>query len=508
MVWLPLIVFFCIYGVLGGIGSLLLFFQVEPFTSIYLEHSGIVFPVMSVDERQTFLLILLGSPIFLFLGYSFTIFLLKKLRVHLTISSDLSLPAWMAHLIFYCFFFFAVNSLMKSSAFSGLGSWGSYSQWINLRVSIFNSLSFFEFTNIYRWLPCLSALVILMPVKTRMEAIARWFPIFLTIIIDFCMYQKIPLLLTLVMGIGSLFLQTVFRDKTRIPKISTKLAISIFGLIMVYLVAVFLPSLGTKIQLSSQYLLNKQAKEVVLTNESKMLDVTKSVTTQLAREDISNKEDTDKSQQQPPQVIMNQSTKSIEIKKITSASANPLLTSSIPAIYIFKHPLTKFKYSVFTLFSRLTGPLIYYPVVFPKMTPFYSIDFGQDILGLGNMPNDNQVIWHAMYPNDTGCAAAPVNFVFYSQGGLFVCFIGMGLVGILLGFFWYFILNASGGIRLRSMVATTLILFTMQLGIDSIRNAMIVSYGYFWALLLIVGLYYISVIMNRIKKNYFYAGTI
>ncbi len=120
------------------------------------------------------------------------------------------------------------------------------------------------------------------------------------------------------------------------------------------------------------------------------------------------------------------------------------------------------------------------------------------------MPDDNRVVWLAMYPDKPGAVTAPINFVLFSQGGLFVVFGMMFVVGCIIGMFWYLIVNSEGGLIHGIISGTLLILFTLHLSIDSLRNSVVVSYGFIWAGLLVVLLYLLAC-FGEIKKIQQYA---
>ncbi len=64
LLWLPMIIFFLVYGLLCGVGSLFLLWHIEPITSIYTQHTGVVLPQLSQNERLIFILIFAGGPLF------------------------------------------------------------------------------------------------------------------------------------------------------------------------------------------------------------------------------------------------------------------------------------------------------------------------------------------------------------------------------------------------------------------------------------------------------------
>lgn len=409
LIWLPVIFFIAGYAVLVGIGASLLLYRIEPFLSIYQYHSGVTLPLLSSHEHSVFLNILLGGPLCLIIGYGIIMSFCKQRNLHLNFRTDLNFSPLIVNLLYYAFFIVALISLYSAGSFSNISSWTSYNSWVNARWSLFNQLSFFEFVNFYMWLPTLAALVLLIKPNSNSTKIIRWLPMLLTIGVDILLYQKKPILLTLIVCFGAIWVHNLLINPKHFTRTLITAFIAAVSAILVYTVIVSVPNLG------------------------------------------------------------NSST-------TTTRTDNEL-------------NLSRFNYAVFSLIARSPGPVLYYPVVFPKQHEFYSFDIGQNMLGFGKMPDDNLVIWQAMYPNQPGGATAPINFVFYSQGGLGVVYIGMFIVGMLIALCWHLTLNSKGGIYLRSLFGISLLVYSMHLSIDSLRNTTSVTYGYIWAGLLMLVLY-------------------
>lgn len=140
-----------------------------------------------------------------------------------------------------------------------------------------------------------------------------------------------------------------------------------------------------------------------------------------------------------------------------------------------------FFYALLAPMTRTSVPAIYYSFVFPHEHPFYGLDIGQDILGFGAMPDDNKVVWRRMNPDiEDGSVAAPFHFVLYSQVGLPGALVGSFLVGLALGWGWFFVLGRIQTPIISAMAGSLIILLAIYLAIDSVRNSLIVSYGVIW----------------------------
>ena len=95
-------------------------------------------------------------------------------------------------------------------------------------------------------------------------------------------------------------------------------------------------------------------------------------------------------------------------------------------LYVLLSPLT-----------RTSVAAVTYPVVFPRVQPYYPLDVGQDILGFGAMPDDNLLIYSVLWPeHGIGAIGAPFPVALYSQGGLWLAFLGSLLVGLGLALAW------------------------------------------------------------------------
>ncbi|MHB8656947.1 MAG: hypothetical protein ACYC91_03185 [Solirubrobacteraceae bacterium] len=148
-------------------------------------------------------------------------------------------------------------------------------------------------------------------------------------------------------------------------------------------------------------------------------------------------------------------------------------------------------YAALAPLTRTSGPALVYPAVYPHLHPYYGLDLGLDILGIGRSPNDNSVIWHVMNPNLSGLSAAPFQFPLYSQVGLIWTLVMCVILGLLFNLAW----RAAGSSRwprdVSAVLRSLMIILALYVATDSIRNSLVSSYGIAWAaiaLLMVVGL--------------------
>lgn len=464
--WMPVLVFLSSYLALSGLGSLLLLFHIEPFTTALEQQAGFIVPFLTSDEKITFLYILIGGPLCFIAAYKWVTAKLsgKKNSVNL---KNLGLDSYSyrnVQGIYYFCLIIAILSLHKGGAFSHLSAWKNYDAWINARWTLFSILSFFEFVNMYTVLPFLSAFVLISyPGNQRttsrigygMHQLLRWLPTFFSICVGVLLYQKKPILQTIIISTVTLLLFDLFKNKTvAFSHIIRRLFMLVATLISVYLIIIF------SIHFYAHYVKASFPAENYQSSRSNLAHSL----------GFQSQEMHDKVRQQDEEIN--------PIPVVYKPEERPSTTT-------FSGIKKGFLQTFLNLFMRTAGPALFYPVIFPEKHEFFPIDIGQDVIGFGGMPDDNRVIWDAMYPEKAGAAMAPINFVLYSQGGVLVVFLGMALVGAYIGACWCLILNSKGDIRIRSLLGTVTLLFSLHIGMDSLRNITLSSYGFLWPTLFI-----------------------
>ena len=360
-----------------------------------------------------------------------------------------------ANIVFYALLLWSLWSLSSGGAFSLLYTWSGYDDWVRARWTLFSSLSFFEFANIYMFLPTAAALVVL-AIKPRgaLDHGLRWLPTVLTLGVDLMIFQKKPLLLTLLSSGGALWLSAVLSRRAGLARDVMIAAVSCATLVTLYFALVLTPYLLTQWGVHSELIAGRK----------------------------------------PPSGTAQQ-----EMAERLGFGRGRAPVEPPPRPFGRPPQLIAADYAALSLIMRTPGPALYYPVVFPRQHPFYNLDLGQDILGIGSMPDDNHVVWRAMYPGIAGGAAAPFNFVLYSQGGIAVSLLGAAVVGALAALCWLLALSSSGGVNIRSLLGVLLLLFTMHLSIDSLRNTAIVSYGFIWGGAFVLAAYAIENLLLKAR---------
>jgi len=143
-------------------------------------------------------------------------------------------------------------------------------------------------------------------------------------------------------------------------------------------------------------------------------------------------------------------------------------------------------YAAMAPFTRASVPALYYPVIYPAHHAFYGPDFGQDIVGIGQYPDDNVVVWHYINGPIAGTTAVPFQFTLYSEDGIVGALLVSPLIGAALALGW----------RLRrrlprawsGLLGAMVLIFAAFMSEDSLRNSVLVSYGVLYGLLFLAAM--------------------
>lgn len=418
---------------------MVLLFGPESFWGWYHFFSGAIIPDIFWEDLIYILLLLNISPILMWLGYELGLIAKQKIKVNFDAGFG---PSDNKEKLIKYFFaislFVGFMSILKTNSISNLGSWLNYNDWIHGRWDIFNTLSFFEFVNIYMLIPILGTLFFL-SVKESNRIIVAILVLLSVTFIEVLLFQKKALVVSVLLFFFVIYVYYFGGHNPRKTVNKKVFFIAFIVALAIYLLYVVLVLLPVVLKTSESYK-PKIKRTIPMTQHHK---------TKLFK-------------------VFDVST------KIKRESRNKSLV-----FYTLMAPLT-----------RTSSPVLAYPIVFPEEHNFYTIDMGQDIIGIGGMPDDNYVIWNKLWPDTPGGAvAAPFQFVFYSQGGLIVAFIGSLLLGLIIAIGWSIINEVEKVSTFQSAFGGLIILFSTYLAIDSFRNSIIVSYGVFWPAIFLLFLY-------------------
>lgn len=449
------------YIALCAAGSLVLLFEIQPLSAMSVQLFGHIIPNLSDAQRTTFLWVLLGGPACFTLTYAAFDWVLVRNSISLQFGTrDIGHSRALAIGLFILLGIIACKSIVFGGALYAISSWNDYNAWINARWKIYSQLGFFEFVNIYMWLPTTTALLTLLyRPQTWLGVCLRWAPILLLIIIDLLLFQKRPVILSILTVSGVLVVSRIIKHPGRANRYVLLGFGGIVGATLVYTLIALAPTL-----------LNHTRSE-----PAQKLDQQTATSLGFIQENATPNSAT----QEPP-----------SLPKVASAPAEAVHYEVSPPLY-----------TLLSLMMRGAGPALHYIAVFPDLHPFYKIDIGQDSIVGGEMPDDNKVVWRYMYPEMPGTVTASANFVLYSQGGILVALFGMATIGAILATCWHFILHSQGAPNLRSLAGITLLLFVLHLTVDSLRASLIVSYGFGWAFALLFTVFGIEQIAQALASR-------
>ncbi|MCG8992299.1 hypothetical protein LH427_02455 [Laribacter hongkongensis] len=457
----PVWVYLFVYVVTCLIATTVFYFDYRP-VMVFVEYfSGAVIPKeYTFQEAVVLWALLLGAPFLFTLGF----FVAMQVRISAALpllrkvvgGSYYTVPAWMPMLLFVTSAAVGVHDLLRAGAFAKLMVWGDYGAWVEGRWALFSTLGYFNFVNLYLILPVSAAWLILSIQGNGWKTLTkRLIPLVIVVVLTLLLFQKKALIVSLIIIFGAVLLHEVLlRGWTQ--RLAWLLTVSTSFLVAAYFTMVVLPIYSETSRTADDVLIPQAESYAKGINHSDKL-VTSEEIRELGREVVS--------------------------YIGTDRSAHILAYAALA-------PMT-----------RTSIPVMHYPIVFSERHPYYGLDFGQDILGFGEMPDDNLIIWKHMYPNLPGAAGAPYQFALYSQVGviwaLMLCFI----VGVVLGVMWKIILADDSSRVWRSLMGSVLILFSIYLAIDSIRGSLLASYGLIWAWLFISLFFSISNRLLRPQKT-------
>jgi hypothetical protein len=433
------------------------YFDVKPVAAFVEYFSGSLIPrEYTAQEALTLWMLLIVAPALFGVGFvvatRVSLKSLGRLLRQFGEADDRELPAWVPVLLFVVVSSIAAYDLARGGAFAKISAWGDYGAWVEGRWALFSTLGYFSFVNLYLFLPVSAAWVLISNRGGGWKILASNLIIFTTVVaLTFFLFQKKALIVSLIIMIGTVMLRRLLGGDSvlrplRIVIASGFLAVVYFGLVVLPIY---------------------------------------SETSRTAGEVLVQKEDRVNDRHQPCE------------KPGTSDDIRKLCREVVSAIGANRHSHIV-AYALLAPMSRTSLPAMYYPIVFPKLHDYYGLDLGQDILGFGGMPNDNQIIWKYMYPNlPGGSAGAPYQFALYSQVGAIWTLPLCALVGALLGGGWQVVLMGGIPTAVRSLTGTILVLFSIYLAIDSLRGSLLASYGLVWAWLFILFFFFTGLLFKR-----------
>ncbi len=458
---LPLLIFLGMYAFSCYLGVLCLLLS-RDFWAWTNYFSGPMMPPLDRAQLWTLLLLLNGGPILLWAGYEAATGVCR--RYFKSKSFDILCKDPQTGRLDFFVYSLSVGitlvSLVRAGAFSNLAAWADYNAYVHARWALFSKLKFFEYVNIYTWLPLSSVFLLLCRRKWRWLFI----PVLGTLaILQISLYLKKSLLTSIIM-IGCAAWTYWYGGKT--PRKEVRLR---YWLRSGLALCLILYSIHAALSI-----------RLVLSSRPRVFQLTQQELARAERE---------RGGRNPllegPALRKGRSagaaTASTEPFAVTfDRTSSPSTSGRSVLLYAFFAPLT-----------RSSVPTIAYAGLFPSHIPYYRLDIGLDILGFGRMPNDNLIVCDYLWPDQKGSIAVPFHFVLYSQGGMLVALLGAFLIGGFVSVCWYPVSACRHHLSvLGSLFAGIVLTYAWLISIDSLRNNTLESYGMIWAVVLIGFIYW------------------
>jgi hypothetical protein len=428
----PVVAYLLVYVFTCLLGALLMLERYRPFVALYEYFSGTQVPRLDHHDGLVAWLLLLVAPALLCVGYAIAMaipgrYLGAALFRPVVRRARLDTPGLVPHVVFYILALLGVLSLRHAGSFSNLSSWFHYQSWIESRQRSFEVISFAGFVNLYLLVPAAAAWVLVTSRgRSWQSQVARWLPFVIALGLTLLLFQKKAAVVAAIIVLGSWIYSTA-ADRPR--RASVVGIVAAAAVIVLYFAAIVTP-------------------------------------------------------------VYSRSQKAVKQQPRAATNGTSHRTALPPAV---AHLLAKRKtgiavYALLAPLVRTSAPSLYYPVIYPGRHAFYGLDLGQDVLGIGAMPDDNLVVWRAMNPDLPGGAiAAPYQFPLYSQVGLGGALAMSAVFGALLALLWRAATAAAWPRPWASLLASIVLVLGIYLAIDSARNSALVSYGVLWAFGFVLG---------------------
>ena len=443
---LPVLVFGSVYGVTSLIGILLLWIKVEPFTALVEYFSGVSVPSdFTTMQHWTLGGLAVGAPLALALGYHLALRFAPSLPAEDTPASERhTSPYSLALAAFLIMAVWVTFSIWQTGALKNLVAWSDQASTIAARYSLFENLRFFEFGAIYLFIP-LAAAAVLSRLPPRgwisHKAAVPFAMAAIAVGLNILLFQKRTAVIAALLILSAVAITQATTWLSRRVVVSLSLgAISLSAII--YFGLVLAPAM-------SQVTPPKQSLTPVVL----------------------------------PSVAVREMAEPTPVDALSPAQ-------NLAA------------FAILSPISRTSVPALFYVTTYPEKHDFYGLDIGQDILGVGQMPDDAHVVWREMYPSLSGSSTASFQFVLYSQVGLLWALAISLAVGAALGVSWkWVVLEGVPGSSRQALLGSVILLACLYLAMDGLRTSLLSSYGLVWAWLFVLLLLRVSSLIGRRAGN-------
>lgn len=382
---------------------------------------------------------------------------------------------------------FAGFSLARSSAFLHAGSWFNSDALIHARFVLFDRLSFVEWTNIYMLLPTLSGLLAVRVWKEPWSATRRQIAclaiLLLLIAVEILGFQKRYVVLSLIFATACAVVNapsSLARSKKGLGRIAV-----VGGLAYVaYSALLVAPQLQIKT--------DRGARAPIVQGETTgLLQSTGAPRTAVAPEPVTAAGQTGLA----PVLQGRPRDHYTEIRyswlRAVVERAFPGRWIGAPAVDAPSHDSfsRRLVFALLAPITRTPPPALAYPGLFPRVLPFFGLDVGSDVVGLGRMPDDNLLVYGAMYGQlDKGASSVPFQYSWFSQVGLFGALLLCAPLGAACALAWLAVLEGTWPPEVRAVLGALVILFCVEVSQDSVRGSLLNSYGIGWGAVLVLAM--------------------
>jgi hypothetical protein len=517
MTRLPLYLYVAVYAFTCLIGALFLIFS-DTFTALVQLSTGVHSFWLSSEAVFFNLVLLIVAPALLVVGYELGVRTYPRRLA--PVSRTRPEGAWaLVILLWAVTAIVATASLARGGAFHNVAAWASYRQWVFARWQLFDTLNFLEFANIYNFLPVATALLLLRVFESPLPILRRALIAFGVAVpavgVSAMLFQKKALMVFVLLVLLAALISRDLLERITTARASRILVLSGACAYVLYCILVAGPAVSRQaLSMAAQPVWLDAGKQAPATQgraeQTTVAAAPAPAPPQKSAAAAAAPAPTQKSETAPPtsEQVSAEPTVGPTGKPIPSENVRRRFVrltteallpgrwigippgSSVSLPHLSRGPAL-LSYVMLGPFVRTPMPALAYLAVYPKQIPFYGLDAGLDMFGIGQMPRDNIYVHRLLWPSiPGGSVMVPSQFSLFSQIGLGGALLLSVLTGYLIAALWLWLLDVSVG-DVRAVACALMLMFVISVAGDSLRNSLLASYGVFWGWLLLA-FWYVS----------------